>query len=178
MAKLFLVRHGQTDWNKDHKLMGIVDIPLNEDGKTEAKDISKKIAEYKIDVIYSSPLKRALETAEIISKEIGLNIKISESLKERDFGDLSGKSWEEISKITGVDSKEIDRKQEYDYTKYGGENALQVKERVQNFLKKIVGIGHSNILLVCHAGVIRAIESTKNEPRQIINSGSITEFEI
>ncbi len=178
MAKLFLVRHGETDWNKDHKIMGITDISLNEIGVQEAEKVGALLANQNFDVVYTSPLKRALETLEIIKKYVKCEkVEISNLLLERNFGSLSGKSWDEIELII-PNGREIDREQEYDYSPYRGESAGQVKDRVEKFINEINGKGYQNVLVVCHGGIVRMLESIKGEPRSIIPSGSITEFDI
>ncbi len=178
MSKLFLVRHGQTDWNKDHKVMGITDVSLNEIGEQEAENVGANLTNQNIDIIFTSPLKRALETLEIISKYVKCEkVEISDLLLERNFGYLTGKSWDEIETII-PNAREIDCKQKYDYTPYGGENAEQVKCRVRKFISELKERGYKKVLVVCHGGIIRMIESLRVEPRIDIPSGSITEFEV
>lgn len=92
---IYVVRHGETDWNKLHKVMGRVDIPLNETGKSQAKITSEKLKEYKIDLIISSPLKRACETAKIINETKNLEIIYDDRLLERDFGEFEGLDYNE-----------------------------------------------------------------------------------
>lgn len=88
--KIFVTRHGQTDWNVLGKLQGRHDIMLNEVGKEQALIASEKIKNEKIDIIITSPLKRARETAEIINKQFNVNIVEDDRLMERCFGDFEG----------------------------------------------------------------------------------------
>ena len=66
---IYVVRHGQTDWNLEGRFQGRIDIPLNEKGKSQAKKTKEKLEGIKFDKVFSSPLKRALETAKIITDE-------------------------------------------------------------------------------------------------------------
>lgn len=85
---IYIVRHGQTDWNVEGKYQGRIDIELNVNGINQAKQISEKLKDIKFDKIFSSPLKRALQTAIIIS---GGDIIIDDRLIERSNGELEGK---------------------------------------------------------------------------------------
>lgn len=69
MTRVYMIRHGETDWNKAHRLQGWSDIPLNERGRAQAACAAKMMASVPLDVIYTSPLKRAVETADIIRGE-------------------------------------------------------------------------------------------------------------
>jgi len=90
-----LIRHGQTDWNKQFLIQGTIDNPLNETGRKQAKDTALLIQNFDItfDILLSSPLIRAYETMEIIKNNLSLSgdIKTMNSLQEREFGDLEGK---------------------------------------------------------------------------------------
>lgn len=96
--KVFITRHGQTEWNALGKLQGRQDIKLNEVGKEQALTTGEKIKDEKIDIIITSPLKRARETAEIINKQFNVEIVEDDRLMERCYGDFEG--------ITKVELKE------------------------------------------------------------------------
>ena len=89
--EILLTRHGKTEWNALGKVQGKADIKLNEEGIKQAKETSKLLQDEKIDLIISSPLIRAIETARIIAKERNIPIITDESLSERDFGEYEGK---------------------------------------------------------------------------------------
>ena len=100
--KLYIARHGQTDWNVQHKAQGDSDIPLSEAGREQARKLSGNLKDIKFDAVYASPLKRAAETAQIATNG-EYEIIYDDRLKERSFGDLEGKiivGWKEA---TGVD---------------------------------------------------------------------------
>ena len=96
--EILLTRHGQTEWNALGKLQGRQDIKLNEVGKEQALTTGEKIKNEKIDIIITSPLKRARETAEIINKQFNVEIVEDDRLMERCYGDFEG--------ITKVELKE------------------------------------------------------------------------
>ena len=96
----YFIRHGQTDWNIENKIMGQIDIPLNEVGLEQAKVVAQKIAHLKISHIVSSPLKRALQTSEIIAANINKPIAIVDELKQNYLGILEGRNKAEL--ISGV----------------------------------------------------------------------------
>lgn len=86
-----IIRHGETDWNASGRLQGCEDVAMNERGRIQARLAANYLSEYSWDYIFSSPLQRALETAEIINEKIRLSqICILDTLKERDYGEASG----------------------------------------------------------------------------------------
>ena len=96
--KIFVTRHGQTEWNALGKIQGRKDIELNEIGREQAEMTRKKLMNEKIDLIISSSLKRAKETAEIINKEFNVEILEDKRLVERGFGDFEGITKLELKK--------------------------------------------------------------------------------
>ena len=99
----YLVRHGQTDWNRAGKIQGTTDIPLNETGRQQAEQLAAVLKERsgypagtRIDAVYTSPLARAFQTAEILAKEGKLPLRRLTGLRERDFGCWEGKSWQQV----------------------------------------------------------------------------------
>lgn len=88
--KLYITRHGQTDWNLNERIQGKIDIELNDTGRLQAQKIADLLKDQAIDQIFSSPLKRATETAEIINQPHQLPIQCDERLAERGFGDYEG----------------------------------------------------------------------------------------
>ena len=88
---LYVIRHGQTDWNVEGKTQGSIDIKLNETGKEQAEKVKNELMNTKIDVVLCSPRNRCKETAKIVCE--GRNVQIIEldELRERDFGEFEGK---------------------------------------------------------------------------------------
>lgn len=90
MKEILLVRHGQTEWNLLKKVQGKADIELNEQGIKQAEETRNYLKNEKIDLILCSPLKRAMQTAQIINKERNIKTIIDERISERDFGEFEG----------------------------------------------------------------------------------------
>jgi broad specificity phosphatase PhoE len=176
--KLIFVRHGQTDWNKEKKLMGRTDIELNEEGRAQCQELVQKL-ESDFYVIFSSPLKRAYETAQVIAEHFGKEVIIKNELTERDFGTLSGKTWIQIQEETGVDMRAITKEERYDFRPYGGESAEDVKARLLKFLEEVKTQPYSKVVIACHSGVISMMRHLfpNNEISPITNT-SVHEFEL
>ena len=88
---IYIFRHGETDYNAEKRAQGWIDIPLNDNGKKQAVLLAQKLADIKIDCIYSSPLLRALSTAEIVANKRQIKIIVNDGLKERYFGAFEGR---------------------------------------------------------------------------------------
>ena len=178
--KITFVRHGQTDFNKEGKTQGQeVDLPLNDAGIAQAEAVI--LPSPNIDLIISSPLKRASQTAEIINRKYNAPLLHMDDAKEFNYGTLSGKTWAEIEAETGdMDIHKKDITASYDYRPYGGESADEVRERVTRFLNE-VKMNHSdkNVLIVTHGGIIEAMQSlfSSNEIVEAQNA-QLYEFEI
>lgn len=155
MINIFLVRHGQTTYNADNnRYCGITDAALTAKGIGQAQDLAKMLSGVKFEAIYTSPLTRAIKTAEIISQS--KEITIDERLRELDFGSWEGKTREEFIK---ADPMVWDRWNE-DPEKYpaggDGESAGQLLARLDEFQQEILSKHTSgNILVVAHNGVNR-----------------------
>ena len=98
LLRLTLVRHGQTPWNREQRVQGISDISLSNRGLAQAKNLALALKNEKIETILSSPLRRALQTAEAINRFHGLSIERNQDLIELDQGDFEGQTFPEIMK--------------------------------------------------------------------------------
>ena len=170
MKKIYLVRHGVTDWNLEKRCMGRTDIPLNEQGREQAQEIAKKMANIEIDICYASPLLRAKETAETICKGRNIEIIPDDRLMERDCGRAQGQ-------IVTDWSIYID-----DET---AEDADSMMARVKSFVETLKNESHERILVVSHSGPIKHIRHllvTPNEEfdyqRWLIGNCEICEIEL
>lgn len=146
LTTLILTRHGETIWNRKGKLQGETDIPLSRKGVSEAKALTKRFnlsSGIQIHAIYTSKLKRAIHTAELATKELGIPIKKLKSLNERNYGIFEGKTIPHSFLI-----KEIKK----------GESKLKFEKRVISTFKKLLEKHKGETLLVvCHGGVIRVL---------------------
>ncbi len=152
MGKLILIRHGQTDMNKDQMYYGRLDVPINETGKEQAENTRKNLVELEIDYdkIYSSPMKRAYETAEIVNYK-NLEIEKDDELREMDFGIFEGLSYKEIIKKYPEEMEKL-KKDWKTYSYVTGENPFMLQKRALKFLEKIDK--NKNNMVVTHWGII------------------------
>lgn len=146
---LYLVRHGQTEYNLNEIMQGRCDSPLTEKGICDAKVAREKLKDVKFNRVYCSPLKRVTDTADIILE--GRNEKkiIDDRLIEMSFGDLDGVPHKEIWDILQV------LRQTADYTSVNGENSIQLKKRIRSFIDELISTStnEENVLIVTH-GVV------------------------
>src|SRR5438128_1464296 len=121
--KLIFVRHGQTDYNKADIVQGQEkDIPLNEEGRRQVA-ASASLVPTDVYRIFSSPLLRASQTAEIINERLHKEIEFADALKEFSYGSLAGKTWSQIETETGdPDIHRKDNAVHFDYRPFGGES--------------------------------------------------------
>lgn len=152
---LTVVRHGETDYNASGRFHGITDTELNENGRSQARTVSKKL-ERVYDVIITSPLKRAKETAEILNAELKIDLQQNDLLKERDFGNLEGLTWEEFQLKFPQEAALNTANYQANLNK--GETIAQVESRVDEFLEWLTKSGYKRPLIVTHAAIIRILE--------------------
>ena len=146
---IYIVRHGQTDWNKLGKNQGQTDIPLNETGINQAYELKEVLKDYNFDLVFSSPLKRALETAIIVAGDKTIT---DDRLKERGNGILEGKTSDEIQDILEKENIDIN---DFEEDRLGIESVKHLQERINSFLDEILEkYKGKNILIVTHAGTI------------------------
>jgi len=169
MTTIYLVRHGETDWNRERRIQGSTDIALNETGRAQAATTGALLANRQWDGVYASPLSRAYETGVIIARELGLPApEAVPEVAERRYGDAEG--------LTG---DEIDARFPGETPVPGRETREEVAQRV---IPAIVALAErhpgENIVLVSHGGVIRTIlnvvaPDASTEP---IRNGSVHSF--
>jgi probable phosphoglycerate mutase len=94
MATLLLIRHGETDWNAEHRWQGHADVPLNARGRDQAKALAEELAPEGVDAIYASDLSRARDTAEIVGERLGVPVVLDPDLREIDVGSWDGEPHE------------------------------------------------------------------------------------
>lgn len=147
---LYVVRHGKTLWNLEHRCQGITDIPLSDVGREGAKELAPLVSELDIDVVISSPLERTIETAKIITDNL-MPINIDDRIKERNWGMNEGM---EVSLIDQIDCWDVILNTD-----------VKCIERVQDFMKRVsefledikIKYKDKNVLVVTHSAVVRVI---------------------
>lgn len=142
---LYIIRHGQTDWNLDGKIQGQNDIPLNDTGRIQASNVADKLARFNLEYIVSSDLMRAAETAQIIGNKLNITVEYDPRLREYDFG-----------RLNGITRRGLDPKIEIAFFKnpeqFGAEAFEDTFARVGEFVKSVDY--NKNILAVTHGGLI------------------------
>ena len=180
-TKLSVFRHGGTQGNIDGRFIGCKDEDLNEVGIKQVQIAINNLKEKgeKFDLIITSPLKRAKNSAQIIAKEMGIPIIENTLLRERNFGELDGLTWEDFSqKFPDIAAQNTPTFQD---CLPSGESIADVEARVKDFLQEISKeYQNKNILVMTHAGIIRilkrvlggvSLEESRSE--DIKNAGSI-----
>jgi len=152
LTRLFLIRHGITDWNKQNRYCGCKDIGLSRQGKKQAGQLRKNLKNAHFDVIYASDRKRAVQTARIIFGRAGI-IKIK-GLREINFGALEGLTYAQAMKKWPVKYRKwLDNP----FKSYmpGTERMNSFKNRVNAAMKRIVRLNSGKtIAVICHGGTI------------------------
>ena len=155
MGKLILVRHGQTEMNAQKLYFGKLDPPLNDLGISQAYQAKEKLLDIDYDIIYSSPLERAKQTAEIcnyLDKDINYNSK----LEEINFGIFEGLTFKEISEKFPDEVKKMEENWK-DYNYITGESPKEMFQRAISFLETLDY--SKNNLIIAHWGIINCIIS-------------------
>ncbi|MFD1205229.1 histidine phosphatase family protein [Sporosarcina contaminans] len=159
MLTIYLTRHGETRWNLENRFQGSQDSPLTDKGIHNAMMLGERLNTIDFHAIYSSPIKRAYDTAQLIKSDKTIPIVAVEDLKEIHFGVWEGKTKDEIE--TDIEYKNFWNKPHiYNHKPHKGEDLHTFKQRVENAVRKIIVENKDgNILIVAHAVVIKAILS-------------------
>jgi 2,3-bisphosphoglycerate-dependent phosphoglycerate mutase len=162
MAKLVLLRHGESQWNLENRFTGWIDVPLSPKGEQEAKAAGQKLAGTKFDRAYTSVLKRAIDTLAIVLNVIGqtnIPIEKDKALNERMYGELQGLNKAETAQKYGEHQVKIWRRS-YDIAPPGGESLKDTAERVLPYWEKHIRphlLAGRNILISAHGNSLRAL---------------------
>lgn len=153
---IYIVRHGETEWNVKKLVQGQTDIPLNKKGESQAKDLGKNLKKIKFDAVYSSDLLRAKQTAQLIMLEKKLAVETSELLRERRFGKLEGQTRDQANKIYKIweDLNLQQRLSFRPFKRYETDN--EVITRFITFVREVAASRlRQTILVVTHGAVMR-----------------------
>ena len=157
MTKIFLIRHGETEWNKAGILQGNSNIQLLPEGIEQAKLLAEHAPFHAVDAIYSSDLSRALATAKILAEKFNLPVFEERGLRETNFGDWEGRYINELVKEFPDDFGNFFIKPDK-IKPPNGETFLESQARVMNALDEIIAEHENqNIAVVCHGAAIRLI---------------------
>ena len=162
MPNLVLIRHGQSEWNKENRFTGWIDIPLSPIGEEEARNAGEKLKGMRFDKAFTSMLLRAIKTFEIAAQTAGFKHLIAEkdeALNERMYGDLQGLNKDECRKKFGNEQVHIWRRS-YDIPPPNGESLKDTAERVLPYYHKRIEPmlkDGKDILIVAHGNSLRAL---------------------
>ena len=177
MGQLYLIRHAQSEANKQRIMASRLPFPLTEDGKADADLIAEELAErVSIDRIISSPLVRAKQTAESFARRYGLRVEEDVRISEQELGRYSGMTYDQVKE---EDKYETVTSQRWDWVPLGGgESYRMIAERVESFFSDIDPASDKDILIVTHAVTFRLIravleDSLPRYPEGFPNNGEI-----
>lgn len=148
MTRFFLVRHGETEWNRIHRIQGSSDIPLNDTGRSQALKVGGVLSRHRFDLIVSSPLSRAMETATIIARRLKMPLPLPlPAIVERHYGEAEGATREDLD------------------ARFPGNTPVPGREPREDVHKRVIrALGdlairhpHADIIAVTHGGVIRSV---------------------
>lgn len=180
--KITFIRHAESTANAE-KIIALDSAELSAYGLRQAEAVGRELKEKGFEMIIASPIRRALDTAEIISKNINVPVVTDDLLAEKMYGSLSGKSLSEADdeKMKNLQFRNIDMG--YDYRYWGGESGEDIKQRILTFAEKVkANYGDKKILAVSHGGIIRMMHILflKKEYKEFfpIPNVSVHEFEL
>lgn len=174
--KLYVARHGQTVWNAQNKVCGVTDAELTEKGIEQAEKLADIVPD-NIDVIITSPLRRAVETGRIVAAKNNIPLYIEELLIEQNYGIYEG--------VDRKDPRFLNNKRNFAYRYPGGESMMQVAYRIYGFIDRVrKEYQGKNVLLISHGGVCRIIRTyfidmTNDEFfNYTLENGKLEEYEL
>ena len=158
MTRIHLVRHGETDWNRELRWQGHSDPPLNEHGRDQARRLAGTLGATPFAAVYSSDLRRASETAEIIAGPLALPVRVDPALREIDVGSWEGFTLAELEARFPEDVARWQETGEHGWD--GGESHEKMFTRVREAIRSIAARhDREDILVVSHGGPIRALRA-------------------
>jgi probable phosphoglycerate mutase len=184
VMKVYITRHGETEWNIKGRIQGCLDSPLTEQGIFGAERLSEVIVSKDIDIIISSPLLRAYRTAIIAAGDSNIPVVTRDCLKEINCGEFQGYGFQEVWEVH-PELKDIIKMDPYNFKYPGGESLKEFNERVISGFESILEeYKNTNVLIVGHGGTIKCITSyiskegdSKTWFANVVDNCSLTEFD-
>jgi broad specificity phosphatase PhoE len=151
--RIILVRHGESEGNRDRLFTTSPEARLTDLGRQQAQQTAAFIARmFKPQMLIASSYARAKETAEIIGRELGLEVEVKQGLHEQSYGELAGKAYDLVFEDPGYDHS-----RPWQYRPPGGETREEVRTRVVPVLERLAAECESEVVIVSHGGVMQAI---------------------
>lgn len=184
MTTILLARHGETDWNRDNRFQGHADPPLNETGRAQAAELAAALADEPLAAVYSSPLRRAFETAEIVAAPHGLEPVLLDALREVDVG-----SWQGLTRAE-IEERFPEQFARWLHYEEGWEDGETYEEMGRRVIAGLFGLAAAHegerILVVTHGGPVRAAHAlaggiTHSEARRrgpVVANAFVAEFAV
>ena len=159
MGSWYLVRHGETDWNRSGRIQGHTDVPLNDNGRMEIGLLAERLAPCSFAAVYSSDLSRTSESADIIVSGLGVSAVADPDLREFSYGQWEGLSIREVEAQFPNAYAQLMGAEDNSFVAPGGESSAQVLDRVRRFCARVEErhFEAGDILVVAHGGTIRAL---------------------
>ena len=154
--KLILFRHCETTFNKTHKFTGTLDARLTSLGRKQASELCTHLKRESADIIFSSPLHRCLETAQIVRGKKDIVIVADQNLRERSYGDLQGMSHARYKREHGEEALHFIRRN-YDVAPSNGESLKDVERRVVAWYKRLLKCKYDRVWVCMHGNVLRML---------------------
>jgi broad specificity phosphatase PhoE len=150
--KIYVARHGEIELNAENRVCGVSNGELTERGRKQAERLAEELSCVQFDAVFSSPQKRALQTAQPTATRCGLPVLQEPRLAEQNYGIYEGVPRDDIGFLNN--------KRQFAFRYPGGESMMQVAARVYSFLDELKGkYPHATVLLVTHGGVFRVLNS-------------------
>jgi len=154
VTRLLVIRHGETAWNRETRIQGHIDIPLNATGRWQARQVAQALQDEGLHAVYSSDLQRAQDTAQAIAQASGVALVVDVQLRERHFGSLEGLTQDEITQ-TRPDEARRWRERDPAYGPDGGETLQAFYDRCVSALTRLAQQHPGQtIAVVAHGGVL------------------------
>jgi probable phosphoglycerate mutase len=175
VTRLLVIRHGETAWNREARIQGHIDIPLNETGQWQAQRLGCSLADAGLHALYSSDLRRAHDTAKAVAETTGLPVMLDAGLRERHFGRLEGMTPDEVSAQWPEEARRW-REREPSYGPEGGETLEGFNARCVQTLTNLAGRHPGQtIAVVAHGGVLDCFYRAANRlPIEMLRTWKIS----
>lgn len=159
--RLYFLRHGETDWNKERRMQGTIDIPLNEKGRRIAELTAKELSKIPFDLIISSPLSRAVETARIVTGHADIPLRIDVRLRELSWGEWEGLTQDDLKQMGYKEGLNLFFTDPFQFPcPPGGDSIQQVCERGKQFFEDVTHdptLQDKTILVSTHGCALRGV---------------------
>lgn len=152
---LYLIRHGESVYNREGKIQGQTDVELTDFGRQQAQAIALGMTHIKLDAIIASPLQRAYQTAAALAEQQGMEIQTHEGLKEINVGKFAGLRWPEVAEKF-PEHADAWNTQDFDFVIPGGESRRMLQVRGVTALTEIAALPYNQVAVVAHGGILCA----------------------